>query len=70
MKKPTKTPKSGPAVPPAPEPTAGYTTQDYGVVKRLFASGITAVNSYGSPMTWVYAPDDQPRINAVLGSGT
>ena len=53
--------------PPPPSDRAGFRTSSYEVVKRLSSAGIQAVNCYGSPMTWDYAPEDQGRIDAVLG---
>jgi hypothetical protein len=46
---------------------ASFTTQEYSVMKQLNASGIFAINTFGSPMTFEYASEDIPRIVAVLG---
>lgn len=60
---------SASASPPAPvKKPSGYVTTDYQEVKRLSAAGILALNSYGSPMVFEYAPDLTDEIQRVLGA--
>jgi len=49
----------------APTP---WTTTSYGVMKRLHTAGILACNTFGQPLVFEYAPEERPRIEAVLGA--
>lgn len=55
-----------PAAPPQPTESA-FSTTEYEDVKKLYAAGITAVDTHGVPLVFVYAPHDRARIKAVLG---
>ena len=47
--------------------STGFKTTDYDLMKQLAAAGIEAVNTFGQPMVFEYASEDNARIKAVVG---
>lgn len=67
MKRRKDPPKLAPKAAPV---RTSFQTQSYNVVKQLSAHGITARDCFGQPMMFVYALEDQARIDAVLQSSS